>query len=767
MIDFAVTKQSLVSPSTVVKISRHVLLRPALLQIIVAALVFTSPGSIAPAQKRDAKPPANQDEVVRVDTELVQSDVTVFDKHGRFVDGLQAEQFELRVDGKPQSIAFFESVTAGSFAEERQLTAARDKGSANGSQPGARAANSGATNATPANAPERGRVIFFFVDDRHLTLENVTRTRLALLQFIETEMQQNDLVAVVSTSGRVGFLQQLTNNRTVLREAIARLTDQRKTEAYAGKVPISEYDADQIALAHNRELFNYLVSATAAEFQTDAMTAMNMVRNRVAQIEAQGRTATTDTLMVLESLIHSSAPLPGRKIVFFVSGGFVTDPRGSSVLDRLQRVTKTAAEVGAVIYTMDARGTFVNIYTDASTNPYPDFSGHVSRNVFAEGQATQESLHILADDTGGRAFLGSNSFADGFRQALTESSNYYLLAWRPAREADRSDKSRFTVTIKGHPELKVRLRRGFINFPRAANVADLKTETKRATGDAASSPEAELLRTLGSLYPVRALPVSLAVGYVNTPSKGMMLTASMQIDLAALEDVGPTAGQGVDQSFGQTAGEKREIDVLGVALDDRGSISSFKQKLGINPADVVKAGESSVIWNQDLFLRPGLYQVRVAVRDCLSGRTGSAMQWIEIPPIAPGMLAMSSVFIGARAELVRAELSTTEKVRVNVTHDFNRGSRLRYQTFVYNASGGTEAEVMVQVRILRDGKSIQTLPPAKLLTTAATDFARLSLSGEIGLEQLAPGRYVLQVSATDQKTGTTATRQTDFSLTDK
>lgn len=293
--------------------------------------------------------------------------------------------------------------------------------------------------------------------------------------------------------------------------------------------------------------------------------------------------------------------MPGRKIVFFISGGFVTDPRGSSVLDRMHRVTRTAAEVGAVIYTIDARGTFVNSYTDASTNPYPDFTGHVSRNVFAEGQATQESLHILADDTGGRAFLGSNSFADGFRQALTESSIYYLLAWRPAREEDRSGKSRFTVTINGHPELKVRVRRGFINLPRPANianVADLKTETKPATGEPASSPEAELLRALGSLYPVRALPVSLSAGYVSTPSKGLMLTASMQIDLAALED----------QSVGPTVAQQNEIDVLGVALDDRGSIYSFKQKLSINPIDVIKAGESSVVWNQDLFLLPGLYK---------------------------------------------------------------------------------------------------------------------------------------------------------------
>jgi VWFA-related protein len=544
---------------------RHDLRRLSLLQIVLTALISTSLAGTATAQKRSSRPPSDQpDDVVRVNTDLVQSDVTVLDKRGRFVDGLQADQFELRIDGKLQPVVFFERVTAGSAAEEKQLSAAREQ----------KINPSIVNKEVGRSAVERGRVVFFFVDDRHLTAENVTRTRKALTQFIENEMLQNDLVAVVSTSGRVGFLQRLTSSKAVLREAVARLSDQRKTEAYAGKVPISEYDADQVALGNNRELFNYLVLATAAEFQMDPALAANMVRNRVAQVEAQARASTTDTLTVLESLMRSSAPLPGRKIIFFISGGFVTDPRGSSVFDRLHRVTKTAAQVGAVIYTMDARGTFVNIYTDASTNPYPDFTGHVSRNVFAERQATQESLHTLADDTGGRAFLGSNSFADGFRQALTESSNYYLLAWRPAREDDHNGEARFNVIVRGRPDLKVRVRRGFMMPSTLANVGK---STAKAGSE--SSPDSELLAALGSLCPVSSLPVSLSAGYVNTPSNGMMLSATMRIDLAAFD---PTS-------------LKDDIDVMGVALDDRGSIFSFKQKVNINPEAMLTAGQSSAL----------------------------------------------------------------------------------------------------------------------------------------------------------------------------
>src|SRR2546429_4961838 len=94
------------------------------------------------------------DEVVRVNTALVQTDIMVFDKQGNFVDGLKRDQFMLKVDGKPREISFFEKVVAGSRNEEAQLAAARGN-SRGAAQPGG---------AVPL---DRGRTIYFFIDDLH------------------------------------------------------------------------------------------------------------------------------------------------------------------------------------------------------------------------------------------------------------------------------------------------------------------------------------------------------------------------------------------------------------------------------------------------------------------------------------------------------------------------------------------------------------------------------------------------------------------------
>jgi VWFA-related protein len=546
------------------------------------------------------------DDVVRTKTELVQTDVTVVDKHGRFVKGLKAEDFELRVDSKLQSLLFFEQVSAGSIDEEKQLTAARKAGEI----PRAQLAR------TPDLVGDQERIIFFFVDDIHLTGEGLNRARSVLTHFVENQMMAKDRVAIVSTTGQIGFLQQLTDNKTVLREAINRLNSQYNPETTASQVRISEVDANLVANHADRGLFAYLVEATMKEFQTGPANALAIVTNRIRQINAQSRMADLGTLSRLEGLLRSTSPLAGRKILFFISDGFVEDPKKSSASDVMRRVVSEAAQVGVVIYSLDTASNSLAAGVDVLKNDYPDFGPRTATRSLAESTMPQEPLENLAYETGGRAYLNPNALDDGVANALTESSAYYLLAWRPDRENQRAGKSRINVTIKGRPDLRVRMRRHFFDF--RENQAAGNTPAEAATS-ATNAPEDDLKTALGSLYPRRDLPVTVSASRLKTAGNGTALNVAMKID-------GETLG------FEESAGKSRAlVDVLGVALDDRGRFSSFQQKLEI-PREVTLTKDGRFIkWTQFLPLPPGLYQVRVAVRDHQTGRTGSAMIWIEIP----------------------------------------------------------------------------------------------------------------------------------------
>lgn len=705
---------------------------------IATLCLVTLPSSVQSQAQIPSKPEPG-DDVVRVKTELVQTDVTVVDKRGRFVDGLKAGQFDLRVDAKSQSLAFFEQVAAGSSAEAEQLAAAR-----------AASKTSMARESNSTAGPDRGRLIFFFVDDVHLTGESLTRARAVVSHFVEDKMMTNDRVAVVSTSGQIGFLQQLTDSKAVLREAISRLNNKYNPETTASGVGISEVDANLIASRGFKGLFAYLVEQTMKEMQMGAMSAAALVKNRVRQINAQSKLVEIETLSRLESLIHSTSPLPGRKVVFFISDGFVMDNNRSSGRDVMEGLTNEAARVGAVVYSLDTRSNLFGSSVDASRNEYPDFGPRTAGRSLAESKTPQEPLETLADETGGRSYLNSNKLDDAVAEALLESSAYYLLAWRPDTENQKAGRSRLDVVIKDHPELHVRMRRHV--FELRSNQA---APSAKAGGGAAvkATPDDELRAALGALYPHRDFPVHLSAGYLNTVDKAPLLSLTMQLDTETLSFEGPEGKQ------------EAAVDVLGVALDDRGSFSSFQQKLKIPRAAVLTENQRFVIWNQSLPLPPGLYQVRVAVRDSKSGRTGGAIEWIEVPQVEPDRFSMSSLFLTEKlvesGPAVPAS-AAGERSRAAVDHRFARTSVLRFQTYVYNASRRAgSADVWISAEVFRGTQQVLATA-ANNVSFDAADTWRMPLSSEIALKELARGSYTLVVTATDKVRGTAASQRIAF-----
>ncbi len=711
---------------------------PAVLLAAIIALIMNIP-VIRGQQSSTNKTASQDDDVVRIKTELVQTDVMVFDKQGHFVPGLRPEQFELSLDGKPRPISFFDRVTSGSAAEASQLAAAQNKQPAEQSK------------AIVKGDDDAARIVFFFLDDRHLSESSIVRARKALLDFVENQMGPNDRIAIVSTSGRIGFLQQLTDYKPMLQVAIGRINYQRKSEPEGGKVPISDYQAIQIADHNDRDLFVYLVKATQNVYQSKGpllREAANEVRNRVREISAEAKLGTNDVLSVLAGLMNSSAALPGRKLVFFMSDGFIADPRGSNSMTLLKRVTAIAARAGIVVYTMDARGTLGAAEIEAGRNDFPDglSTGTEARKPSLEAWATREPLQILADDTGGRAIFNDNSFEDAIQQAINETSAYYLLAWRPDNDDQGAGKTRIKVSVKDHPELRVRLRRNYY-VPQASDSLR-KVDEKTPSTPVAGAAESELLSALGTVYPRRTIPTALSVGYVNTPD-GLALKASMQVDRASL-DLKPAEGK------------KAELDVIGAAIDDRGLIVSFKQLLTLTPGPSLD-DQKSVAWNQQLRVQPGLYQVRVAVRERGSGRTGSAQQWIEVPDLANRSLRLSSLFLAERTAEVTTNQHAPRAIMVDVDHRFAHGSVLRFQTYVYNATrNGAPPVVEIRARVLRHNTAVMSAAGARLPIDTSGDLMRLPYWAEIPLDKLPPGTYILQISAIDLTTRVTATQEARF-----
>lgn len=725
----------------------------------VAACLFVLLSSQVGHSQTPQEPSAQEPEVLRVYTELVQTDVTVFDKQGNFVNGLKREDFELRIDGKVRPIDFFEKITAGSINEESQIAAAR--GSA--ARP----------NLPKSSAPiplDRGRPIFFYVDDLHLPLAALQTTRKLITNFIDQQMGQNDEAAIASASGQIGFLQQLTDNKSVLRSALERLKFRPYTVHDPDRPLMTEYQALLIT-NHDVDVTDYFINATIR--YNPGMTresAESLVNARAHSLAQQAGGVTASTLSGLESLIRGANKLPGRKLVFFISGGFFLDDRNSDSRTRLQRITSAAARSGVVIYSMDARGLVASL-GDISQESQFDPTGRLDSATHGELMASQDSLNALAADTGGKATFNTNSLEPGLARALKESSTYYLLAWRPEEQTQRTSKFRkIEVKVIGKSNLTVQVRRGFFDKEPelAKETKSSKSEktdkgsdtAKSSTDQPVKASEVELRKAMIAPYPNRDIPVSLSLSFINTPEKGPMLSTALQVPNEFF-------------SFGPTVDGKQAavVDVAGVVFDDKGNPgAAFKNHITIQAPSAEAVGDGrDLTYGYPVYLGPGLYQVRVGVRDEKTGRNGTAQGWIEIPPA--NQLALSSLLIGARAAQATSNASATDAntqpVEVSVSHQFSPSGYLRFLVFVYNAArapADSKPDVAIQVQMVRDGQPVVTTALRKVTTEGVTDLARIPYAAEISLSGLPAGQYVLQVSIVDRVAKKSASQQMRFEV---
>jgi VWFA-related protein len=689
----------------------------------------------------------NQTDVLRVYTQLVQTDVMVFDKQGRFVDGLKKEDFELRIDGQTKPIDFFERITTGSVNEEAQLSAARG------------AANRDTTNPVAPVPLDRGRPIFFYLDDLHLDLASLKAGKKLISDFVDKQMGQNDQVAITSASGQIGFLQQLTDNKAVLHLALERLKAHPYFVRDLQHPPMTEYQALLID-SYDRDTTGYFIDETMR--QNPGMTresAENDVRNRARTMLQQAENITMATLGGLDGLVRSANKLPGRKLVFFISGGFFLNPHENS-MDRLQRITSLAAKSGVVVYSMDARGLATGM-PDAATETAFDASGRLERSKMGELAASQDMLNALARDTGGRAVFNTNALGVGLTRALKETSAYYLLAWKPEGETQHASKfHKIEVKVIGHPQLTVQVRRGFFDVD-PEPVAAKPTKAK-VPAPATKTEEPDLRQKLGTTFPERAIPISLNLNYVNTSDRGWMLSSMMEVPSSFL-------------TFENVGGKQvAAVDVAGVFYNDRGQIgSSFNRRVTLEMQASDAPGRGAVRYSYPVFLQPGLYQVRVGARDAKSGRLGSAHGWIEIPNLKTTQLGLSSVLIGMPSSssvdtTSEASQTLTRSLELSISHRFQRESNLRFVIFIYNATLAPapdgKADVAMQVQFIRDDQPVVTTPLKKIPSENIADVSRILYAAEIPLAGLPAGRYLMQVTIIDRTSKQSATQQTRFEI---
>jgi len=645
-----------------------------------------------------------EDYSIKVGVAEVRIDAIVLDKKGRQITGLTDADFEVFQDGKAQHSISCVYISSDAKPGSKSVSSAE---AAKAEQMLSRA---------KLSKDEVRRTIAFLINGREY------EAKTAIKKFIETQMEQGDLITILQ--GTPVRMPDFSSERDRLLSQINRIPGRQTIGGLGGIVDASKTQ-DQIDSA-NRRLAIGSFSGLMNEMSDDQY--IQMLKNLLAPIRYA---------------VRALKDMPGRKYLILMRGDISYDARKMPTIQKLffDEVANEAWRAGVVIYTLDMKG-----LSSAPPEPYG------------------KKIIPLSEKTGGMVVENSNFFFGGIGPVREAIRGYYLLSYIPPPDTfDRKggrDYHSIKVKVK-RSGAEVHSRDGFLGTSAPPEFATAPTQNSLA--QAAFSP---LLYT--------DIKMSLSSGYAHAPTAGYFLRSWMHLD-----------GKELTFRDEKNGGHSLSLELLALTSDSNGRIQDLKSSrydFDLSDTDIALMMKYGIDLKTYLPVqRPGRYYVSTALRDRASGKIGTGYQFLDIPDLGRSGLALSSILgiynqqdesvlktgrIEEDADSYNAirkwrALSSSPALRM-----YQPGESLKYLLFVYNAADkeGASPELELKTTLFKDGQIYrQEAEPIEVRTAENPDW--LPIVRRLVLEGMEEGDYLLQLTVADKRhSSRNATQVIDFQI---
>ena len=626
---------------------------------------------------------------------FIRVDAIVTDGDGNHVSDLEMSDFEIYEDGELQTIEAFELVEISAVPG-----------------PDAEPARGVSTRSDVEREADRSdvRVFVIFFDAYHVRFENARRASIQLTEFLRNNLLPTDLVAVMHPLTPLMDLR-LTRNHDLIIDQVDNFFGQK----YDYK-PRNQYER------------------TYAHFPTETV---ELIRNDVSLGALRGlmiylggiREARKNVLLISEGYTNYIPPqlrafsaIRGPNVretqfagdPFAGNSGYETTNelfRNMSLMGDLQELFATANRFNAAIYALDPRGLATQEY-DVSQ---PNIGLETNRRAL---RVTQNSLHVLAEETDGLAIVNRNDFVPGLRQMLRDASTYYLLGYDSSRSATDGKFHEIDVRVK-REGVNIRSRKGFW--------AMTERDADRILNPPHSEPPKAVDTALSALaVPARRYLVRTWLGTSRGEDGKTLVTFVWE----------PTRG---------AARREEPARVLLTAIGDAGDAfyrgripepARLPGRTGAGRAASRDADSSRATFDAD----PGVMQVSMAIE----GDSGEVLdrdrREIEIPDFTgPDLVFSTPAFIRARNNLEWEQLVEDWEAVPTPSRDFRRTERLllRFETY----AAGTVVPDVDAWLLNRNGDRMYPL-----VVQPATDGHPNQV--DIQPTGLPPAEYIIELTAT-------------------
>jgi len=353
---------------------------------------------------------APQRPTFRTSVDLVSSDVIVRSRRGQFQADLAKDDFELYEDGVKQELTSFVLVHGGrAYTTQVAAPTPIREGII---LPPSRPTNDAA-----------GRVILFVVDDLHLDFRQTPHIRSLFKKMGQQLVHEGDLFGIVST-GTSSIAIDLTYDRTRMDEAANRITgggmkpSEIIEQSANGETPAEVTHRAHVAFStvydllhnleqtHNRRKAVVLISEG---YDFDPFTAARMGQATIGlnNPNMQQQNDPNDP---------NSQTVDPRNDPMNMGNRFAD----TDLAIELNELTREANRANATFYSIDPRGLVAGQDLDEQVDP-TEWESHLRKS--------QDSLRVLAEQTGGIAVVNTNDFDKALKRIDAETSDYYVLGY--------------------------------------------------------------------------------------------------------------------------------------------------------------------------------------------------------------------------------------------------------------------------------------------------------------------------------------------------
>src|SRR5437016_2426484 len=480
---------------------------------------------VAPAQSQVKKEPrksADDDDVIKVTSNLVNLDVIVKDKKGRPITDLKPEDFTVSENGVPQKIEFFDSTlsTLGVTGQSTDAVASIEQ------KP-----------RTPTGLPRN--IIALVLDGQSTELANLKHVREGIIKYVREHVSNTDSVALFSISGGLKLLQPFTQDKARLIAAVEK--------AYDGSTAAKTPEAGEIS-ANIGSLRDQIagggtgpIAATPGASAAGLAAAQTMIAQRMLEeyIQLRSVLSTQQTRPVLAALAAISEGLrsiPGKKTLVMFSQGFVAP----EALDwQVQSTIDIANRANVAIYIIDSSGLVGGTPTSGALVPSSPLGGisaatdldHRRRAAPGESEfdigrqeglnRQQDLLYRISEDTGGRFLKNTNDIAGGLDRIDTEIRSRYTLAYRSTDPNFEGSFRKVKIEVR-RPEVTVMARNGYYAIP-PTQIIPFSPEDRK------------LLANFADLQARQTLPLSVELDSFRAPEGYYIVPLSFEIPPSAVQ----------------------------------------------------------------------------------------------------------------------------------------------------------------------------------------------------------------------------------------